>query len=107
MSEEVQSSPTPRRRARKSTGDVTAASEPSSASSDRRSVERNSSGLRRSFVDALGWIITGAWGFSFALDMSNLIPEYSVPPELYGLMTIVAGAAFVGSVIRKDANASE
>lgn len=66
--------------------------------------ERGASGLRRSFVDILAWLITVAWAASFIVDM--LPYDYDPPASIHALMMIVASAAF-GSNLLKRKNEEE
>lgn len=103
MSAEEQSTSTQRRRTKKSNGGGSPSSDFSSVdtivSNKRR---RTSSGLQQRFVDVFGWTILSSWAVGFTADMFNLIDDWNVPAELWGLMTIIAGAAFVASAIKKD-----
>ena len=100
MPEPVRSSSGRRRRGNGSNGGATQPSERSSAPQDRRS-GRNASGLRLLFVDITGYVILTLWAVAFTIDMFNVVDDFEVDSRIYGLMTIVAGAAFVGSVIKK------
>lgn len=63
---------------------------------------RTSTGLQQSFVDVLGWGIFGLWAVGFGVDMLDLKKDWDLPPGIWGLMTIVSGAAFVAQAIKKD-----
>lgn len=69
-------------------------------STSKRPPARSSGGLQRRFVDALAWIITGAWGVSFVMDIVR--PAYDPPGVLHALMLTVAGAAFGSTLIRRE-----
>lgn len=102
MSEEERSTSTRRRRIKKLNGEaspsLTGASEKVISSKDRRT----NSGLQQYFVDVLGWGIFTAWAIGFSVDMINLFPNWDLPPGIWGLMTIVSGAAFVAQAMKKD-----
>lgn len=102
MPEEGQSSPTPGRRTRRSAGDGKPSSVSSSAPLPERRVDRNATGLRRSFVDVLAWTITTTWAIGFGVDMVNVFPKWDLPAPIWGLMTVVAGAAFVAPALKKE-----
>jgi hypothetical protein len=89
LPEERRSSSTPRRRDKPLSG------------RGPRKVERTPSGLQRRFVDVLGWGIFGLWSASFLVDM---IPNYSYDPPagIHVLMTMVAGAAFTSTLIKRN-----
>lgn len=70
------------------------------SSQESKGGERTAGGLRRSFVDFLGWLITIAWAASFIADMA--MTRYDPPVSIHALMTIVAGAAFGGNLISKS-----
>lgn len=102
MSEEVQSSPTPRRRVKKSNGGAKPSSDSSTAESRDRRVERTVTGLRQSFVDVLAWGISVVWAIGFTVDMLNLFPKWDLPGPIWGLMTLVAGGSFIAPVVKKE-----
>jgi hypothetical protein len=62
-------------------------------------VERNSGGLKNSFVDFLAYLITASWIASFLLDMVK--SDYDPPAIIHGLMMAVATAAFGSSIISR------
>lgn len=49
---------------------------------------------------AIGWTVTAAWAISFVLDA--VLPHYEPPVSLHALMMLVAGAAFGGSMLKKN-----
>lgn len=102
MSEERQSITTPKRRVKKSNGAASPSSEKSSVDTIvLNKGRRTSSGLQQRFVDVLGWGIFGCWAIGFGVDMINIFPEWDLPAGIWGLMTIVSGAAFVAQAIKK------
>jgi hypothetical protein len=85
---------TPRRKASRSTSKPRSVEE----AVNKKKTERNAGGLRRSYVDFLAWMITIFWGGSFLADMT--LKEYDPPAAIHALMTIVAGAAFGGTLLK-------
>lgn len=61
--------------------------------------DRNPVGLRNSFIDILGWIITIAWAASLIADA--VLKDYDPPISIHAVMMLVAGAAFGGQFIKK------
>lgn len=106
MSEVEPLSPTPRRRTRRSSGVVSPVSDGSASVTPpkRRKGElgRNSSGLQQRFVDVLGWGIFALWAIGFSVDMLDLKKGWDLPAGIWGLMTIVSGAAFVAQALKKE-----
>lgn len=104
MSEEVQSTSTPKRRTRRSSGVESPVSPGVSAKETvtKRNIERNSSGLQQRFVDVLGWGVFGLWAVGFSVDMLDLKKGWDLPAGIWGLMTIVCGAAFVAQALKKE-----
>lgn len=66
---------------------------------------RTSSGLNTRFVDTLGWVITGFWGFSMLLHAANI--GYEPPMSIHILMMTVAGTAFGTNFIGRPRNGDE
>lgn len=50
--------------------------------------------------NAIGWTVLIAWGTSFVLDAA--LKNYDPPVSVHALMMIVAGAAFGGSIIKRN-----
>ena len=106
MSEEVQSTSTPRRRIRRSNGEASPVLDGSADTSPIRrrkgEVDRTSAGLQRRFVDVLGWTVLAIWSIGFGVDMLDLKKGWDLPAGIWGLMTLVCGAAFVGGALKKE-----
>jgi hypothetical protein len=102
--EEEQSTSTPKRRTKKSSGAASQASVGvSDKKTDSKSVsKRTSTGLQQRFVDVLGWGIFILWAVGFSVDMLDLKKDWDLPAGIWGLMTLVCGAAFVAQAIKKD-----
>lgn len=108
MSEEEPSTPTRGRRTKRSNGEESPLS-PSSFAKETvtkrprlRSRKRTSTGLQRVFVDVLGWGIFSLWAIGFSVDMLDLKKGWDLPAGIWGLMTIVSGAAFVAQAMKKE-----
>lgn len=107
MSEEVQSQPTPRRRARRSNGVGSPVSPGAFAKETvtkktKKERRRTNSGLSQRFVDVLGWTVLVIWAVGFSVDMLDLKKGWDLPAGIWGLMTIVSGAAFVANALKKE-----
>jgi hypothetical protein len=68
----------------------------------RKTTERTSSGLQKRFVDVLGWTVLAVWAIGFGVDMLDLKKGWDLPAGIWGLMTLVCGAAFVGGALKKE-----
>lgn len=50
--------------------------------------------------NAIGYLVTATWGVSFVLDA--LLVNYEPPVSVHALMMLVAGAAFGGSMLKRN-----
>lgn len=103
MSEEERSTSTPRRRARRLSGEV---SPESAGSSDKKTVsgerkEFNSFGLSFRFVRIFAWVVLVTWAIGFTVDMSGIRKDWDMPAGSWALMTLVAGGTFVAQAIKE------
>lgn len=61
--------------------------------------------MSQRLIDIIAIIIVVAWVVSFML--SATMNSYNPPEGLHGLMLLVAGAAFTGSVVKRNGNGKE
>lgn len=58
--------------------------------------------MDKRITNAIAIIATVLWTLSFVLDA--ILPNYEPPVSVHAVMMLVAGAAFAGSVLKRDSN---
>lgn len=104
MSEEERSTYTPKRRTKKSSGVVSTLSESSNEPSSERRTDLgifNTVGLSFRFIRVFSWVILALFAVGFTVDMSGIRKDWDMPAGIWGLMTLVAGGAFVAQAIKE------
>ncbi len=107
MSEEVQFTSTPKRRVKKSNGAESILSESVKESAKKSTTttglpkDFNSVGLSYRFIRVFSWVVLVMFAIGFTVDMSGLRKDWDMPAGIWGLMTLVAGGAFVAQAIKE------